>query len=457
MRICTSCQARNAGHSPFCIRCGAPLDAHNRDQASNTDALAVVAEQTPRTLVDEAAAQLADGQTAAAIENCRRAVALNPREVEAFAILAMAFEQNGDIPSALDAYETVLSLAPERPVERQKAALLRLRLGHTTPETRPRRERTPFSFDHAAQWVREQVEANPAICAGIAAFLFVFIVGSLLVASAGRARAASEMQSQYAQEVQLGDQALAEQRYPEAAAHYSAAWKIIPGDEAMRLRWDQAYQQGALYAEQQQRAMEIAALPKYIPNTTGRNPFTPVPIGGEVLPPGTTPPGQPALTGPALPVPPPTVNTTPPQAPDQVVGTPRKLPTPTQPTWTSRRNDGNSIISPVGPQPPKGPAAPAPTDTSGKPPKGEITIWVTQAPPKATGTVAARPAGNDAENLRSRGEQLARDGQVSEAISSLERAASAFEERSRQDPNGGASQAASSCRARAEVLRQANR
>ena len=462
MHTCSSCQARNAGHSAFCIRCGAPLEGHARDAASHTDALAMVAEQTPRMLVDEAAAQLADGQATAAIENCRRAIALNPREVEAFAVLGMAFEQNGDLQSALDSYETALNLSPERPVERQKASLLRLRLGHERPT--PQRERTQFSWAHAWQWVRNQVTTNPALAAGLAAALLVFVIGAIVIVSAGRARAATALEQQYAYQVQLGDQALAEQRYAEAALYYQAAWGIAPGDAGVVTKWEQAYQEGKLLAEQQQRQMEIAALPKYIPNITGRNPFTPVPIEGQ--PPAATAATaqQLALAGAQIPVPPPTVNSNTTRPFESVQGQGRSIPPSTTTTPSSRRDYGttnpNRIITPVAPQPGKGATPPPAADTTAKPPKGEITIWVTQNPPGRTSEAATpRVSTSDAENLRARGEQLARDGNTADAISHLERAASAFEERARQDSTGGSasSQAASSCRARIEVLRQANR
>lgn len=455
MRVCNSCQARNAAHSTFCIRCGAPLDAHARDLATHTDALAVAAEQTPRMLVDEAAAQLADGQATAAIENCRRAITLNPREVEAYAVLGMAFEHGGDLQSALDAYESALSLAPDRPVERQKASLLRLRLGHEVAA--PRRAAARSDGNRASLWLRETIQANPALSAGLGAGLFVFIVGAILIVSAGRARAANDLRQQYRYQVQLGDQALAEQRYAEAATYYHAAWEMRSGDETVRASWAYAYSQSQLLAEQQQRQMELAALPKYIPNTTGRNPFAPVPIVGT---PAVTPTDAAAAAA-GLPVPPPTMNPSPERSFDSVQGQGRQLP-PSVPTLPSSRPrigvNPNAIIAPVGGQTGKG-TTPAPAaDTTPKAPKGEITIWVTQAPPSKSGTRAPVSTG-DAEALRARGEQLARDGQTGEAISNLERAAGAYEERARQDPTSSAasSQAASSCRARIEVLRQSNR
>jgi tetratricopeptide (TPR) repeat protein len=455
MRICSSCQARNAGHSAFCIRCGAPLtEAHTRDVSANTDALTAVAEQAPTALVDEAAAQLADGQVSVAIANCRRAIALNPREVEAFAVLGMALEQSGELQEALDAYEVVQSLAPDRPVERQKAALLRLRLGHGGPP--PHRESAGSAGPRAWLWLRETIQANPAVSAGLGAGLLVFAIGAILIVSAGRARAANELRQQYQYQVQLADQALAEQRYAEATAHYRAAWQIDSSDAAVCARWEQAYAQAQLLAEQQQRQLEIAALPKYIPNTTGRNHFAPVPIQGTAAAPGTAA----AAAGTQIPVPPPTLNPNTARPVETVQGQGRTLPSTTTVIPPSRRPpNGNTIIAPVSPQTGKGAPPPPAADTTARPPKGEITIWVTQKPPPRSTPAEARASTGDAEALRARGEQLARDGQIAEAVTHLERAASAFEERARQDPASSAAsnQAANSCRARIEVLRQSNR
>ncbi|MCE5238969.1 tetratricopeptide repeat protein [bacterium] len=465
MRTCNSCGARNTADATFCVRCGASFVDLGRDPADGTDAFLVTPERIPDTLVDQAATQLADGDAAAAIENCRRAVALNPRHVEAYAVLGMAFEQTGDLPDALDAYDTVLRLAPDRAVERQKAALLRLRLGHTPPPA-PRRAHGESAFSRAVAWCQEQIRANPALAAGLGAAAVVLIIGSILLVHAGRVQAREQLQAQYDSEIQLARQALAAQQYAQATAHYQAAWQLLPGDRSVRDEWDQAYRLSQIAAAQYAREMEIAGAPKYIPNTTGRNPFEPVPIAGStpaVPPPAATQPSA-ALTAPIPGTPPPTVN----GGARPYTGWQQPTPsatTPTVPTPPSSRRTttvgGNKIITPVTPpKPVEKPAAPAATDTSGKR-GGEITIWMSPkqssrpATPQATDTSAA----SDAATLRARGEQAGRAGRTDEAIGDLQRAASAYDDLARRDPNNAAahSQAADTCRARIEILRQPNR
>lgn len=463
MRTCNSCRARNADHSPFCIRCGAVLDAGERDPAAHTDALPVQPEEIPDDLVNQAATQLGDGQAQAAIENCRRAVALNPRHVEAHVVLAMALEQRGDLQAALEAYEMALSLSPDRPVERQKVALLRLRLGHDQPAPAPR-PACRFNFPEWLQTARRLALENPALSAGIGAGLLVFIIGSILLVSAGRAQARNAMRAEYESELQMARELSAMQRYAEATARYASAWKIQPGDAAVRVEWGEAYRQSQLQAQQMQRQMELAAIPKYIPNTTGRNPFAAVPLTGTPPPPAPTPQPQDVANMAQAQVPPPTVNRNP-RAYEEWKA-PARMVTPA-PTVPSGRRDvsgsGNQIIAPVTPKQPDKPATPAPAaaaDTAPKPPKGEITIWRSPRPqPKASPSAPATPSGPDAGSLRSRGEQLAREGRSSEAIPVLSQAADAYDDMARKDPGNAAAhqQAAGSCRTRIELLRQGNR
>ncbi|MEI7781506.1 MAG: hypothetical protein WCJ18_06225 [Planctomycetota bacterium] len=291
----------------------------------------------------------------------------------------------------------------------------------------------------------------------------IFLFGAILLVNANRAQAARVVQARYAQELQLGDQALANQQYAEASVHYAAAWGLRQDDTALRARWEQAYQLSV--AQQNSPQAQIAAMPKYIPNLTGRNPFDPVPIGGTgvPLPPGTLQADPTAAAAQA--VPPPTVNAANPERPPMPYETikeparPVPMPSPTLPGGRDLRQSPfvNPPISPVvnkNSGKPNVPSTPAPTNTTAMPSKnGEITIWVSDQPAPKTHTSPA--ASNNADSLRARGEAAAREGRNDDAIDSLGRAASGYDDRARQDPSSAAisRQNASSCRYQIEVLR----
>jgi tetratricopeptide (TPR) repeat protein len=465
MRVCPSCEGRNATNSAVCTRCGAALLDAAREAAAHTDTLPVQPEQVPTSLVDRAAAQLGEGQAQAAIENCRRAIALNPRHVEAHAVLGMALEQVGELQPALEAYEAVLVLAPERPVERQKASLLRLRLGHERPA--PASRARPVEGRKLAGWwalAKDWVREHPAISGGVAAALLTFVVLATLLVGMGRAQAREQRRAQYEQELTLARQAGAAGQYLEATTHYDAAWKLQPGDAAVQAEWQQAYASSQYAAQAQQREMELASLPKYLPSN-GRNPFDPVPIAPAAVPPPTV--ANQAASMAQMAVPPPTMNTStvPPPTYETVKAPPREVPSPVIPSGRTRVTNvnGNQIITPViakSTSPKQAEAATAPADTQGKTSKGEITIWVSPRPAARPAAPQRQPAaGGDAASWRQAGEAASREGRADDAISNLERAAGAYEDMARQDPNNAAAhkQAADSCRTRIEILRQGNR
>ncbi len=444
MTICGSCQARNSDHSAFCLRCGAQLDAPTGASlpGESTDALPMVVESTAAGLVARAANELAEGRISEALADCRRAIALEPGHVEAHALLGMAYEQQGELAAALEAYEAVLALDPDRAVERQKANILRLRIEGAVPPDVP-------LAHHPTVWeaIWRRITANPPLSAGIAAGVLIFLIGSIVLVNAqAKARARQEAETL----LQAADQAFAEARYADATRLYAQAWEITPGNEYVRDRWNQAYQLSLQQAGQQQ----VAQLPeKYLgPSPNAINPFKPVPIGG-----------QPATPPPTLDTggPPPTA---PPTAYDRWSGKPL-TPSPVTPPATTqttaptnRRENPLSPITPVQPKPAKEPAPATPTDTASQPRKGgEITIWVSDrqpAPAAAPSASGPKPA-STADALRAQADQLARQGRREEAIEGLQKAANAYDEAARSDPAAAAvhSQAAQSCRARIEVLK----
>ncbi|MEN6642923.1 MAG: tetratricopeptide repeat protein [Armatimonadia bacterium] len=462
MVLCPNCNARNANHSAFCIRCGATFaSASPREVLSGTDAFTVQPEHTPEGLVDRAASHLAEGRAQAAVDDCKRAVALSPGEVQAYAVMAMAYEQLGEVEPALEAYETVVTLAPERTAERQKASLLRLRLGQQPPApTLTRRAATTVPvWQVAYDWVRAKVQTNPPLYAGIASGLVVFMFGALLLVQTSHAQAAREVQARYDQEVRLADEAFAAQRYAEATIHYNAAYQLKKNDQQLQAKWRQAYDLSLQPVAQAEQPLP-GQVAQYIPNPTGPNPFAPVPIGGPAIAPPAATPGaaEGALAGtgmqvPSVPVPSPTA-TRPPSIDvvrdkaRTVTSTPSTLPSGRPRYSTTPRNPISAVPQK---QEPKAPA-PAATDTTPKTPKSEITIWVSDQAPARRPAAEPRPQQPDPQSLRAQGERLAREGRRDDAIQHLQSAASGFDARG----DATSARAAATCRAQIEVLRNSN-
>ena len=129
MKVCNECGTRNADHSYLCVNCGGRLaDAATSDEegyTGDTDQIPPQSGESVEQLVERASERLADGSSAAAIELCQRALALEPNHLPAFSLLGMAHEEAGDVQAALDAYGNVLRIDTNRAVERQRVSLLK--------------------------------------------------------------------------------------------------------------------------------------------------------------------------------------------------------------------------------------------------------------------------------------------------------------------------------------------
>jgi|LSQX01.1.fsa_nt_gb tetratricopeptide (TPR) repeat protein len=462
--ICPSCESNNASSAVYCLRCGASLEgAHESiDPGELTDGLPPVLEDTPAQLVSEAAARLAEGHSTDAIESCQRALALNPGLIEAYAVLGMAYEREGQLEDALAAYETVVELDPQRLAEQQKASLLRLRV---QGEPSPAPPTLPWWGE-----IWQRMQSNLPLTVAVATGVFVFLIGSIVLVTSARAGARRQAHEQYRQAIYSGDQAMAQQNYRQAAACYQQAWDLQPGEELVRTRWEQAYRLANTPPSAEQWA---AQMPKYIPSS-GPNPFSPVIIGGRDKVGTAVPPEQAGLTTESTQaatqtptaglsalrgqgnrdLPPPTTpsGTAPPGATSPAGSSGRRT-LPEGPATTPNKNP----LTPVPPRPASGetktePAAPT-TETASRGSKGEITIWVSDTP--RSPATPSRPASPDPDSVRARADSLAAEGRRTEAISQYERARGLYEDRGRQDPSrASASQrAADTCNARIEVLR----
>lgn len=100
---CLDCQTPNTLDSAFCRRCGKTLDPA---------ALATAREQN-RELVKAGVKALSEGRLSEAILVAQSAIAADERCIEAWMLMGEARERDRDYPSALGAYEQVLTLDPD--------------------------------------------------------------------------------------------------------------------------------------------------------------------------------------------------------------------------------------------------------------------------------------------------------------------------------------------------------
>lgn len=426
MKVCNECGTRNADHSYLCVNCGGRLaDAATSDEegyTGDTDQIPPQSGESVEQLVERASERLADGSSAAAIELCQRALALEPNHLPAFSLLGMAHEEAGDVQAALDAYDNVLRIDPNRAVERQKVSLLKLQLVRI--EQGPEDEaQTPHP------WLR-----YAPIALASAGALLVFVVGALFIVSARNAQKASKAEQAYELAMDAGNAAMADGRYAKAMSHFQAALEARPDDPTARLRIARA--QDRLEAGE---LSGVAQLPKYIPSK-GPNPFSPV-----VIPP--TAQDEEAQDAAVMPMPSPMVTTPPPQSVYTPVtgGSRSGVPSPTvrAETQPPPKSDTKNDL-PISPRTEPKPARPATVETpkvpatSPEPGPGEISIWASDRPAVTPVPTRPRQPAANPDALRSQADALKRQGRYSEAASTYGRAIEAYQEQKQASPQLGA-------------------
>jgi Flp pilus assembly protein TadD len=115
MIACDKCQSQNALDSKFCKSCGAAL---------SETALKAAGDKFDK-MVQDGYALFNQGRTAEALLVAQTAVRENPNSANAHSLLGMCFEKAGQLAEALEAYEKVLAIVPESPLDRIKVTQLR--------------------------------------------------------------------------------------------------------------------------------------------------------------------------------------------------------------------------------------------------------------------------------------------------------------------------------------------
>lgn len=435
MKICSECEARNADHSYLCVQCGARLSATSEDTTDgytgDTDEIAPVEALTPENLVERASDALTEGQAQQAVEICERALALDPNYLPAFSLLGMAHEEAGNLECALSAYEQVLRIDPSRAADRQKVNLLKLRiLRGDQPEEQPESEQAKL----AHPWLK-----HAPIALAVAAALFVFVIGAIIVVSARNATRTAAIEEEFQNSINAGNQAMADNRFARAEAYYEQALALKPDDpEALGAR-----NRARSYNARAQQLGDDAQLPKYIPSQ-GPNPFSPVvlPPTGDTAAQTAALPQSSAMASTPSPVASSTSSYRPTTAITPVEGSSR-IPkvttggnaTSTAPASVSKGDIKNDLpIAPKNSQKTVKPAAvqPAPQPAAPEQPgPGEISIWSSEKP--AVTAPTPKPRANP-DALRSQADALKAQGRYAEAATTYGKSIDAYTERIKDNP-----------------------
>jgi tetratricopeptide (TPR) repeat protein len=119
---CADCGARNSEGSTYCAECGIRLGAADDGQ---TAVLSIAPEPRSLQAVIARAYDLREqGELEAAIEMCRRAIALEPRSRAAHSLLGLLYEDKGQPAFAIREYKVVLEIDPRSTAEREKLDIL---------------------------------------------------------------------------------------------------------------------------------------------------------------------------------------------------------------------------------------------------------------------------------------------------------------------------------------------
>lgn len=482
---CTDCGARNAGNATFCVRCGAELGQTDERTVigEDTDRLEPVADETVpgseeavsadeeiaasepvdddaepvdedvAELLRDASKLLAAGKADEAAARCRDAIVLAPDLVAAYSLLGMAEEQRGNTVAAAGAYRRVLQLDPERRVEREKLELLHAGGAATgVGESRA-------SEDSASPIIRYA----PWVAAVGAAFLVLMI----LTGVGWRSHLHRQAERAFIASVESGTEALDRGDYQAALQAFESALEIRPEDGDA--------QQGLRYARRKlTTASGTASGPSMVqpmPHSAtllpsrGPNPFQPIPIGpaGETqAQDGLEPqPRQPAQqSAPRPPV----------VTPERVTGAERRSPTTGAPSTEAvpfgpLEVADEPVATPAPDRTPRTADAEheQPEQTPEPKRRGEISIWISEAPPESQPerVEASAPApstehADRARSLRGSADQARRQGNSSRAVELYDQAIESYRQDIQQNPsNRAANEAAIAACERARALSRA--
>ncbi len=356
----------------------------------------------------EATNLLTAGKSREVARLCHQVIEHEPQNIAGYELLGMAEEENGNLHLALQAYEQVVALDPERKADKEKVLALRERLAEEPAEPEDEQDRRLRLLN---RWATVALVASLLLLVGVAITVFVLRTQNVRLAQTSHDQA-------FAAYVARGKQLMAAQRYDEAMVAFRNADQIKSGDAGVRKLWDEAYREYCAAQIQDYRSLggKLSLEPR-------QNPFAPVWVG----PQGARASDSSAAgysAGRSVPPPPDTrVANLPPALSYDQEGPPEfsqyDVPEFVE-SGTASLTDSNA----AGQSPP-------PAQGHEQQPAGQISIWVDQSP-------AGSAAGQSGEALRREADGLRRQGSYQEAIAKYQMAEQRYNQEIEQDPSAKA-------------------
>ncbi len=356
----------------------------------------------------EATNLLMAGKSREVARLCHQVIEHDPQNLAGYELLGMAEEENGNLHLALQAYEQVVALDPERKADKEKVLALRERLAEEPAEPEDEQDRRLKLLN---RWATVALVASLLLLMGVAIAVFALRAHNTRLAQASHDQAFDVC-------VARGKQLMAAERYDEAMAAFREADQTKSGDAGVRKLWDEAYREycAAVIRDYRSLGGKLSLEPR-------QNPFAPVPVGPQEG--GTSDSSATGYRpGRSVPLPPDTrvANLPPalfygPEGPPEFLeyDVPEFVPSGTGPPTDSSPSGQSSL----------------PAQPYDQQPTGQISISVGQSP----GSSAARQS---AEALRREADGLRREGSYQEAITRYQTAEQRYNQEIEQDPSAKA-------------------
>ncbi len=360
----------------------------------------------------EATNLLTAGKSREVARLCHQVIEQEPRNIAGYELLGMAEEENGNLHLALQAYEQVVALDPERKADKEKVLALRERLAEepTQPEDEP-----GWRLKLLNRWATVVLVASLLLLIGVVIAVFVL--------RAHNTRLAQTKQEQaFAAYLARGKQLMAAERYDRAMAAFREADQIKSGDAGVRKLWDEAYREycAAVIRDYRSLGGKLSLEPR-------QNPFAPVPVGPQE-PGGSGSSATGYRAGGSVPPPPdtrvvdlPLALSYAPEGPPEFLG--YEVP-PFVESGTASSTDSSAA----------GQALPLAQEYEQQA-TGQISIWMNQPPGGNTPRQSAEALRRQADGLRS-------EGNYNEAITRYQTAEQRYNQEIEQNPSAKAAKQA---------------